>query len=127
MYYERLGEKEKYNQTLEAVVRVSPGYLIKHPEDTYRRMSYAVTLAIMGDSDKAKVEGEKAIELSPNDPIMMYYGACLYSRLNENDRAVELLTDAVNHGYVNFEWIKRDPDFDGIRNESGYIELLKGK
>ncbi len=127
MYYERLGEKEKYQHTLEAVVRVSPGYLIKHPEDTYRRMSYAVTLAILGDADKAKIEGEKAIELSPNDPIMMYYGACLYSRLNEKDRAVELLTDAVNHGYVNFEWIRRDPDFENIRNETGYIELMKGK
>jgi serine/threonine protein kinase/Tfp pilus assembly protein PilF len=127
MYYERLGEKEKYQHTLEAVVRVSPGYLIKHPEDTYRRMSYAVTLAILGDADKAKIEGEKAIELSPNDPIMMYYGACLYSRLNEKDRAVELLADAVNHGYVNFEWIRRDPDFENIRNETGYIELMKGK
>jgi len=127
MYYERLGEKEKYQQTLESVVKVSPGYLIKHPEDTYRRMSYAVTLAILGDAEKAKTEGEKAIELSPNDPIMMYYGACLYSRLDEKKRAVELITDAVNHGYVNFEWIKRDPDFENIRSEPGFIELLKGK
>lgn len=127
MYYERFGEKEKYQQTLESVVKVSPGYLIKHPEDTYRRMSYAVTLAILGDAEKAKTEGEKAIELSPNDPIMMYYGACLYSRLDEKKRAVELITDAVNHGYVNFEWIKRDPDFENIRSEPGFIELLKGK
>ncbi len=127
MYYERLGEKEKYYKTLESVIRVSPGYIIKHPEDTYRRMSYAVTLAILGEVEKAKIEGDKAIELSPNDPIMMYYGACLYSRLNDKVRAVELLADAVNHGYVNFEWIKRDPDFDNIRNEPEYIALMKGK
>ncbi len=127
MYYERLGEKEKYQQTLESVVRVSPGYIIRHPEDTYRRMSYAVTLAILGDGEKAKIEGEKAIELSPNDPIMMYYGACLYSRLNEKERAIDLLGDAIKHGYVNFEWIKRDPDFENIHNESAYIKLIEGK
>ncbi len=127
MYYERLGEKEKYRQTLNSIVKISPGYIIKHPEDTYRRMSYAVTLAILGDAEKAKAEGEKAIELSPNDPIMMYYGACLYSRLNDKARAIDLLADAVNHGYVNFEWIKRDPDFEYIRSEPGYIKLMEGK
>ncbi len=127
MYYERLGEFEKQRQALESVVKISPGYLIKHPEDTYRRMSYAVTLAILGEVEKAKIEGEKALELSPNDSIMMYYGACLYSRLKENKRAVELLSDAIKHGYVNFDWINRDPDFDNIRNEPGYIKLIEGK
>lgn len=127
MYYERLSEFEKQRQALESVVKISPGYLIKHPEDTYRRMSYAVTLAILGEVEKAKIEGEKALELSPNDSIMMYYGACLYSRLKENKRAVELLSDAIKHGYVNFDWINRDPDFDNIRNEPGYIKLIEGK
>ena len=26
-----------------------------------------------------------------------------------------------------YEWIKRDPDFESIRNEPGYLELMKGK
>ena len=30
-------------------------------------------------------------------------------------------------GYVNFEWIKLDTDFDNIRNEPGYIDLMKDK
>ena len=66
-------------------------------------------------------------DLSPNDPIMLYYGACLFSRLQVKDKSVGLLKDAVNHGYQNFEWIKRDPDFENIRNESGYIKLMQGR
>lgn len=127
MYYERIHDEENYKQTLEKVIRLVPNYLMQHPEDTYRRMAYAVTLAKLGNFDEAKKEGEKAIELSPNDPIMMYYGACLYARLDEKQRAVELIRDAVNNGYENYEWIKRDPDFENIRSEPGYIELMKDK
>jgi serine/threonine protein kinase/Tfp pilus assembly protein PilF len=127
MYYERINDEDNYKKTLETVIHLVPNYLMQHPEDTYRRMAYAVTLAKLGNFDEAKKEGEKAIELSPNDPIMMYYGACLYARLDEKQRAVELIRDAVNNGYENYEWIKRDPDFENIRTEPGYIELLKGK
>ncbi len=31
------------------------------------------------------------------------------------------------NGYENFAWIKRDPDFESIRNEPEFIELIMGK
>jgi serine/threonine protein kinase/Flp pilus assembly protein TadD len=127
MYYERLGDTENLERTIQMVLRAVPKYLVQHPEDTYRRMAYAVTLAKAKRMEEAKIEGDKALELSPNDPIMIYYGACLYARLGEETVAVELLANAVKNGYGNFEWIKRDPDFESIRSEPGYIELMKGK
>ncbi|MCH8126659.1 hypothetical protein IIC38_11950 [candidate division KSB1 bacterium] len=48
-------------------------------------MSYAVTLTQADKIDEAKKEGEKALQLSPGDPVMLYYGVCLYSRLKEKD------------------------------------------
>ena len=125
--YERLGETTKWNDLLQHVLTVYPRYLSKHPDDAYRRMAFAVNLTYVGRNDEAKTEGEKALELSLSDPIMMYYGACLYSRLGELHQAVELLKNAVANGYENFEWIKRDPDFNNIRNEPGYVKLMKGK
>jgi len=127
MYYERLNEKDNYDRIIKEILKVYPEYLNLHPEDAYRRMSYAVTLAISGNKERAVNEGEKALELSPNDPVMMYYGACLYSRLMENGRAVELITAAVKNGYENYEWIKRDPDFENIRKEPGFLKLIQGK
>ncbi len=127
MYYERIGDEENYNKTLITVASIVPEYLRLHPEDTYRRMAYAVTLAKLKRFDEAKSEGDSALELSSNDPIMMYYGACLYSRLNEPKHAAELLNKAVENGYENFEWIKRDPDFNSIRTEPAYVDLMKGK
>ena len=127
MVYERLGEKEKFGNALQKALAVYPGYLARHPDDAYRRMAYAVNLTYGGRHEEAKREGEKALELSLSDPIMMYYGACLYSRLKETRKAVELIRSAVANGYGNFEWIKRDPDFDNIRDDPGYVELMKGK
>jgi len=127
MYYERLGELEKRRDLMNTMLKVFPVYLKKHPEDSYKQMTLAVTLAEVGRNDEAKVEGEKALKYNPKDPVMMYYGACLYSRLEEREQAVELLKKAVENGYGNFEWIKRDPDFENIRKEPGYLELVKGK
>ncbi len=125
--YERMNDKENYDRILNAVLKVYPDYLIMHPEDAYRRMSYAVALAISDNKEMSISEGEKALELSSNDPIMLYYGACLYSRLMEKDKAIELITASVNNGYENFEWIKRDPDFENIRKEPGFLKLIQGK
>ncbi|HKI78586.1 MAG TPA: protein kinase [Ignavibacteriaceae bacterium] len=127
MYYERLGNHGKYEYTLKTVCEVVPEYLKQHPEDAYRRMAYAVSLAKIDKKDEAKVEGDKALDLNPNDPIMMYYSACLYSHLDEKEIAVDLLTKAVENGYQNFEWIKRDPDFKNIRQEQGFLKLIQGK
>ena len=90
-------------------------------------MSYAVTLTQADKIDEAKKEGEKALQLSPGDPVMLYYGVCLYSRLKEKDWAVELLKNAVTAGYENFDRMQRDPDFENIRKEPGDMELVHGK
>jgi tetratricopeptide (TPR) repeat protein len=127
MFYERLGDKEKYDAVLHKVLDIYPHYLLQHPDDAYRRMAFAVHLTYEQRNEEARTEGEKALESSSSDPIMMYYGACLYARLGEKHKAVELIKNAVAHGYENFDWIKRDPDFNSIRNEPEYIELVRGK
>jgi len=127
MFYERLGEKEKHKNILQLNITAFSEYLKKHPDDSYKQMSLAVALAEAGRKEEAKAEGENALRYSSKDPIIMYYGACLYSRLDEKQHAIELLKKAVENGYGNFEWIKRDPDFENIRNEAGYIELTKNK
>jgi serine/threonine protein kinase/Flp pilus assembly protein TadD len=127
MYYEGSGNKEKLDWVITKLLEIYPKHLLKHPEDAYRHMAYAISLAISGRIREAKIEGEKALDLSPDDPIMMYYGACLYIRFKENKFAIELLGNAIKNGYQNYEWIKRDPDFESIRNEQDYIELMKGR
>ena len=125
--YSRLGNEEELKKTTIALMEVFPRYLSQHPDDSRAHIFYATKLAEDGKTEEAKKEGERALELSPNDTLMLYNVACLHSRLGENDKSIEFLSRAFENGYTNYDWLKRDPDLDAIRNEPAFIELMKGK
>ena len=127
MVYERLGETEKFKEISKQALEFYPRYSSKHPDDARAHMYYALALTRAGKTEEAKRIAAKALHLSPDDAIMMYNASCFYTQIGEKQLAIETLDKAIHAGYENFEWIKRDPDFDGIRNETGYIELMKGK
>jgi TolB-like protein/Flp pilus assembly protein TadD len=125
--YSRLGKTKELENTTETLMEVFPRYISKHPDDSRAHIFYATKLAESGKAAEAKVEGARALELSPNDTLMLYNVACLHSRLGEKQKSIEYLSKAFDNGYVNYDWLKRDPDLDNIRNEPAFIELLKGK
>ena len=125
--YERIGDTEQYNNIIKSSMEMYPRYLSQHPDDARAHIFYAQNLAKLGKVDEARKSGKKAYELSPNEAVMLYNLACLFSRLEEREEAVDYLRKACDAGYQNYEWIKRDSDFDNIRNEPGYIELMKDK
>jgi serine/threonine protein kinase/Flp pilus assembly protein TadD len=127
MAYERLGKKEEMESIIKEMLEIFPVYLSKHPDDARSHIHYATQLAVVGKREAALEQTNKAIELSPDDPLMFYNAACVYSRLDQKSIAIETLQKSIVAGLEDYEWIKTDPDFDGIRNEIGYVELMKGK
>ncbi len=125
--YSRLGEKELYQQTLSAALEVYVRYLSQHPDDSRGHMYYATDLVQVGRIDDAKAEAKKAMELSPDDPLMLYNAACFYSQMGEKQLSINALKRAMGVGYANYEWLKRDTDLDNIRGEPEYAELIRGK
>jgi serine/threonine protein kinase/Flp pilus assembly protein TadD len=125
--YERVGNFSKYSEAVQRQLDMYPRYLSQHPDDPRAYIFYAQTLAKVKQVEKAKEMGNRAYELAPNDALMLYNLACLFSRLEEKETAVDYFRKALESGYQNYEWVKRDTDFDNIRNEPGYIELMKGK
>jgi non-specific serine/threonine protein kinase len=125
--YEKLGEKERLTEMLQAALQMYPRYILQHPDDARAHIFYAIDLTKVGSIDQGKAMAAKALELSPNDPLMIYNAACFYARIDEKRLALEALKNAVQAGYENYEWIKRDTDLEQIRNEQEYIELMKGK
>ena len=77
--------------------------------------------------DEAKERASRAIELSPNDPLMFYNAACFYANIGEKQPALQSLKNAIQAGYGFFEWLKRDPDLETLRHEPEYIEMMRGK
>ena len=124
--YTGLGRTAEAEAVSRKVLELLPNYLLRNPDDARARMFYAITLLEVGRRDEAIAEGAAALELSPGDSVMLYNGACLYSRLGDTRRAVDTLRQAVAAGVTNFGWMKHDPDFDPIRNDPEFIELTAG-
>ncbi|MBS0580085.1 MAG: TIR domain-containing protein [Proteobacteria bacterium] len=122
-----LGRTEEARAARKAVSELMPNYLLQNPDDARARMYYAVVLAEMGRKDDALREGTKALEVSPDDGMMLYNCACLYARLGEAERAVETLRGAVAQGYADDGWLKHDPDLDGLRSHPGFISLMQSR
>ncbi|MBI4549052.1 MAG: protein kinase [Ignavibacteriae bacterium] len=125
LIYERLGNIAKHNEMLEKALAFYPRYLSQHPDDARAAIYYAIGLARAKRNEEAKQQAARAIELSPDDPLMMYNTACFYAQLGEKAVAIDTLKGAVRAGFEYYEWIKRDPDLNSIRNEPEYIELMK--
>ena len=62
-----------------------------------------------GRIDEAKIKAARAIELSPNDPLMFYNAACFYANIGDKAAALQTLEKALASGYGFHEWTKRDP------------------
>lgn len=54
-----------------------------------------------------------------------YDAACLYSRMNQKEKAIEYLRQAFEMGYLSFTHIERDHDMDNIRNEGAFRQLME--
>jgi tetratricopeptide (TPR) repeat protein len=122
-----LGDEKGQKETLALLMEVYPRYLSDHPDDARAHVVYAIDLVKVGKIEEAKAEGKRAVELSPDDSLMSYNVACLYSRLGEKKQGIAYLQKAIEQGYTNFEWLKRDPDLNNIQNEPEFIELMKDK
>lgn len=126
MEYDRLGDKEMVKKIDEQALEFFPAYLLRVPDDARAHIFYAGILLSVGRLDECKFRLERAVDLSPNDANMMYNVACNYSRLGEKTLAIENLKKAIANGFVDYEYFKRDPDFDVIRNEPEFMEIMKG-
>lgn len=58
--------------------------------------------------------------------MMLYNCACLHSRMDETERALELLRLAVSKGQLNFGWLKHDPDLAALHDNPEFIAITTG-
>lgn len=127
MVCERLNNNEERDIVTSKALSFYPGYLEKNPDDSRARIFYAQLLVRNGKIEEAKHETTTALDLSPNDVVMLYNAACVYSIIDEKQLAIKTLENAVSGGFEHFDWIKRDPDLENIWKEPDYLELIKGK
>jgi adenylate cyclase len=121
-----LGRPQEARAARDRVLELLPNYLLQNPEDSRARMLHAVALAEKGNKDEALREGGKSLEISPDDPLILYNCACLYARLGESQRAIAALRQGIANGYEDFGWMRNDPDLAALRGDPDFLALTGG-
>ena len=85
----------------------------------------AGALIEFGDKTEALRRISRALEISPNDCVLLANVARMYVTLGDFDLAFGFIEKARSIGVLPIDWLRRDPDMDPIRDDPRYIEILK--
>lgn len=79
----------------------------------------------LGDIASVKKQINLAQALDPEDAIINYNMACIYSLIEDKKNAIHFLERAIERGMTHGDWIENDSDLDGLRSDPKFIALLK--
>ena len=63
--------------------------------------------------------------MDPEEPMTLYNVACIYALQNKVEQALDILEQAVDHGYKHKAWIEHDADLKCLRGHPRYRALLE--
>jgi adenylate cyclase len=100
--------------------------LARNPENPRPASLGAVTLARLGEVERAKAWAARAIAIDPDDAISQYNIACFYCSLGESDKAFDLLERLLpNANHDTKAWTRHDSDFKPLHSHPRWQEILK--
>ena len=102
----------------ERVLASNPGYV-----DVLRIMGNLLTLKGRF-SDGLQVD-KRLVQLRPRDALAHYNLACSYALLKRPEQSIKTLRRAVELGYRDFNYMKKDHDLDSIRHDPRFRQLLR--
>jgi Flp pilus assembly protein TadD len=110
-------------QALDAV-SVIEQHLKWSPDDARAYHLGAGSLIILNEFERAKRWLHRAIEIAPEDSVVLYNVACNLATLGETEKALDYLERAAEHGAVSAAWMRNDEDLVKLRGDPKYIALL---
>lgn len=116
--WKNLKEFDKAIKDLDEAIRLDPRYTAAY----YTRGS---AWAARKEFDKAIDDCDQAIRLDPKNTTAFYNKACAFALQGKVEPAIDNLQRAIDYGYKDFGHLAKDTDFDRIRNEPAFKEILK--
>jgi serine/threonine protein kinase/Flp pilus assembly protein TadD len=123
--YDSLGDKANAESWYRRGVQILGERMELNPDDTRALILGGVSLARLGERERALDMANRALSVDPDDSALLYNVACVYASLNEKERAIETLERAVDRGFGQREWIETDPDLTPLRGTPRYEAILK--
>ena len=123
--YASLGRRHDEMKARLAAIEVIERHLKIFPHDARALYAYAATLCNVGRQSEGMRIVERALGQDDTEPVVLYNSACLYAMQGDSDRAMELLTAAVERGWGDRPWLETDSDLDSVRGDPRFAALLE--
>jgi serine/threonine protein kinase/Flp pilus assembly protein TadD len=121
----RLGNKEKALKVRELQTKALERQLEVVPDDVRARVLLATNLAAAGNKEEAIRHLQTAVVLRPDDGNTLYNAACVYGVLEEKAPAMDMVRRALDAGYANLEWMRRDGDLQCLHGDPDFERLTQ--
>lgn len=125
--YQQLGDLDSARRLGREAIRRIEQAISFDPQNAKAYSVGGPTLWFLGQHEKALEWVKHSMEIDPNDHLVQYNGACFFlCQIGEIEYGFDLLERCMPHlGRAQLDWMRRDPDFDGVRDHPRYLALVQ--
>jgi serine/threonine protein kinase/Flp pilus assembly protein TadD len=120
-----LGKHEEAAASYRRQVKLIDVHLELNPDDPRACILGAVANAIIHDKERAVQFAKQAMQVDPDDPMLLYNVACTYAQLSMPEESLNALERSVEKGWGDKNWIEHDSDLDSIRDTPRYKAIVQ--
>jgi serine/threonine protein kinase/tetratricopeptide (TPR) repeat protein len=123
--YDDLGRTDEARDARRRGVKRAEDRLDLNPDDTRALYMGANGLVALGETELGLEWARRALEAEPDEPMILYNVACIYSLAGQLARAVVCLERAVDQGFAHRVWLEKDSNLDALRDLPEYHKILR--
>jgi serine/threonine protein kinase/Flp pilus assembly protein TadD len=127
MAYQSLGDRENMLETSARMVKAAERAIMLNPGDSRALYLGAINLERVGESSRAQEWANRALQLDPHHPVMLYNLACFHSVAGRVDIAIDHVERALDLGFLHKEWYLTDSDLANVRDLPRFRQLIAEK
>lgn len=120
-----MGKIEESLATRRLAMKIIEERLELNPDDGRALTLGATNSSKLGNVEKSLEYAERTLAVDPDDPMLLYNVACVYSVLGKIDLALDSLEHAVDRGLGHKAWIDHDSDLDAIRSHPRFQKVVE--
>jgi len=121
-----LKREDAAREAVRTGIRRAEQVLVLNPHDGRALSLGACALSDDGQAERALEWSGRALKLYPDDTSALVNIACVHSRLEQRDQALDLLERVFARGCGKRDWVLNDPDYHNLRADPRFHRMISG-
>lgn len=123
--YADLGNSRMAEDSRRRGIQAASAKLNLHPDDVRALYMGANGLVALGEYEQGLAWAERALQIDPEEPMVLYNVACIQSLAGKHAQALHTLEKSVRRGLKQKAWLQHDSNLDPLRKLPRFKQLLK--